>query len=98
MDAQGYKIKKKIVYQDNQSEIRMEQNGKNSCTRNSRHIDIRYYFVAERVKKKEINIKYFPTEIMLADFFTKPLQGALFRKFQDVISGYKPITTLSILH
>ncbi len=26
---------------------------------------------------------------MLADFFTKPLQGSLFRKFQDVIMGHK---------
>jgi hypothetical protein len=26
---------------------------------------------------------------MLADFFTKPLQGNLFREFRDVILGYK---------
>ena len=32
---------------------------------------------------------------MLADFFTKPLQGALFRKFRDVILGYKHINTLT---
>ena len=28
---------------------------------------------------------------MVADFFTKPLQGALFRKFRDMILGYIPI-------
>ena len=27
-------------------------------------------------------------------FFTKPLQGSLFRKFRDVILGYKHITSL----
>ena len=32
---------------------------------------------------------------MLADFFTKPLQGALFNKFRDVIMGYKPISSLT---
>ena len=32
---------------------------------------------------------------MLVDFFTKPLQGALFRKFRDVILGYAHIDTLS---
>ena len=32
---------------------------------------------------------------MLADFFTKPLQGALFRKFRDVILGYKHIDSLA---
>ncbi len=31
---------------------------------------------------------------MLADFFTKPLQGNLFRKFCEVIMGRKHINTL----
>jgi hypothetical protein len=32
---------------------------------------------------------------MLGDFFTKPLQGNLFRKFRDVIPGYHHVDTLS---
>ena len=32
---------------------------------------------------------------MLGDFFTKPLQGALFTKFRDVILGYKHIDSLA---
>jgi hypothetical protein len=31
---------------------------------------------------------------MLADFFTKPLNGSLFRKFRDVILGYKHVSSL----
>ena len=31
---------------------------------------------------------------MLADFFTKPLQGHLFRRFRDVILGYSHVNTL----
>ena len=31
---------------------------------------------------------------MLADFFTKPLQGALFRFFRDIIMGYTSITDI----
>ena len=31
---------------------------------------------------------------MIADFFTKPLQGNLFRTFRDVILGYKHTSTL----
>ena len=31
---------------------------------------------------------------MLSDFLTKPLQGALLRKFRDVILGYTPLATL----
>ena len=41
-----------------------------------------------------IDVVYCPTAKMLADFFTKPLQGSLFRKFRDVILGYKHIDTL----
>jgi hypothetical protein len=32
---------------------------------------------------------------MLADYFTKPLEGALFRKLRDVILGYKHVDSLS---
>jgi hypothetical protein len=41
--------------------------------------------VTDRVGSNEVSIKYCPTSDMLADFFTKPLQGAIFRKFRDVI-------------
>ena len=40
---QGYEVKRKVLYQDNQSAIKMETNGRNSCTGNSRHIDIRFF-------------------------------------------------------
>ena len=88
MDAQGYNIKDKILFQDNQSAIRMEKNGRNSCTGNSRHINIRYFFVHDRVKSGDIQVVYCPTERMVADFFTKLLQGKMFHKFRDTVMGY----------
>ena len=48
----------------------------------------------DRVDKGEIKVEYCPTEQMLADFYTNPLQGSLFRKFRDVIMGYKPLSSL----
>ena len=94
MGQQGYPIKNDTLFEDNQSEIRMLKNGRNSCTGNSRHIHIRYFFLKDRVDKGEIKVEYCPTEQMLADFYTKPLQGSLFRKFRDVIMGYKPLSSL----
>ena len=44
MGAKGYDIKQNILFQDNQSEMKMEKNGRKSCTGNSRHIYIRYFF------------------------------------------------------
>lgn len=71
--AQGYKIKNNIVYQDNQSGIKIDKNGRTSCMGNSRHINLRYFFVTDRVKKKAVDIRYCPTEIILSDFLTKAL-------------------------
>ena len=47
LEKQGYKPTSNVIYQDNQSAMCMEINGRNSCTGNSRHIDIRYFFVKD---------------------------------------------------
>ena len=73
----------------------MEINGCNSCTGNSHHIDIRYFFVKKDCTDKcEINFEYCLTHMMLADFFTKSKQGSLFWHFIDVIMGIQPINVL----
>jgi len=41
--------------------------------------------VTDKIQKGEVKVAYCPTENMLADFFTKPLQGSAFRKMQDII-------------
>jgi hypothetical protein len=92
--AQGYALKENIFYQDNQSTIRFEKNGRKSCVPNSRHIDIRYFFIKDRLGLKDIDIQHCPTEQMLADFYTKPFQGSLFRKIREVILGHKHIDSL----
>ena len=89
MKEKGYEMKHNIVYQDNESAIKMEKNGRKSCTRKSRHIDIRYFFTKDRFDKGEIDIRYTPTDMMLADYFTKPLQGKKFILFRDMIMGKK---------
>ena len=76
-----------IVYQDNESAIRLEKNGRRSCSQRTRHIDIRYFYIKDLVDKGIIIIKYCPTELIIDDFFTKPLQGALFYRMRDVVMG-----------
>ena len=87
MEAQGYSLSKSIFYQDNQSAIRMEKNGKQSCGEKSRHINIRYFFIKDILQRENIEVAYCPTEEMVADFYTKPLQGMKFRKFCEFIMG-----------
>jgi hypothetical protein len=97
MEAQGYPISECFFEQDNESAIKLEKNGRSSCGPKSRHINIRYFFIKDRTKAEGITIRHCPTLQMLADFFTKPLQGALFRKFRDVILGYSHVDTLAEL-
>ena len=48
-------------------------------------------FVKDRIDKGEMRVDYCPTHLMLADLFTKPLMGGIFRKLRSVIMGYTSI-------
>ena len=56
----------------------LAENGKGSSGRWTKHLDIRYFFVTDKIKKGDIKISYCPPHKMIVDFFTKPLQGAQF--------------------
>ena len=50
--------------------ILMETNGKKSCTKRSRHLNIRYFYIKDLIDREEEEVDYCPTENMLADFFS----------------------------
>jgi hypothetical protein len=86
LEGQGYKIKDNIVYQqDNQSAILLEKNGQQSSTKQTLHLNIRYFFVTDRIRAKQLTVEYCPTGDMWADPLIKPLQGAAFVKFRKLI-------------
>ena len=68
LGAQGYFLKENAFAQDNQSTMKLEMNGRRSCGQQSRHIDIRFFFIKDRIDSGNMNIVYCPTEEMLADF------------------------------
>jgi hypothetical protein len=86
LEAQGYDVHENTVYQDNQSTMLLENNGRASSSKRTRHINIRYFFVTDRIKENEMRVEYCPTGEMRGDFFTKPLQGSPYRRFRDDIS------------
>ena len=57
-----------FIYQDNQSAILLEKNGLKSVGKGSRHIKIKYFFITDKVKDKEVKILYCPTDKILAYF------------------------------
>jgi hypothetical protein len=79
LQSQGYSLEDPaIIYQDNKSAIALINKGRSTSER-TRHINIRYFFLKDRIESKEIKIEFLPTECMIADILTKPLQGELFR-------------------
>jgi Reverse transcriptase (RNA-dependent DNA polymerase) len=94
LEAQGYVVTDSIFAQDNKSAILLEKNGRKSCGQKSRHIDIRFFFTKDRIENGNITVEYCPTEQMLADFLTKPLQGTLFKRFKNILMGHVHIRTL----
>jgi hypothetical protein len=87
LEAQGHKIENNVLCQDNKSSILLETNGGGSSGKRTRHIDVRCFFAANRVKSGQIRIEHRPTGIMIADHFTEALQGALFVKLREMIMG-----------
>ena len=84
LQEQGYDTNP-VSCQDNTSAILLEKNGTESASKRSRHIDIRYYWMKDLVEKKMLSVEYCPTDEMVADYPSKPLQGAKFKKFRKMI-------------
>ena len=96
LQGQGFPHATSYFEQDNQSAIRLERNGRASAGPRSRHINIRYFFITDRLDTDNITLCYCQTEHMLADFLSKPLQGHLFRKFRDVLLGLAHVSSLRV--
>ena len=80
LEAQVYGINENILYQDNMSAMLLKKNGNKSSTKNTKHINVRYYFIKDQVETGDVVIEHCLTEEMLGGHFKNPLQGALFRK------------------
>ena len=76
MEAQGYKIEKYILYQDNKSTILLAKNGRMLAGNNSKHIKNRFFLITDKVAQRELEIRHMGTKSMWADVNTKPVMGA----------------------
>ncbi len=86
LQAQGFGLTT-IMYQDNKSAMLLEQNGRSSAGKRSRHLDIRYYFIHDLINKGYVHVEHCATEKMIADYMTKPLHGSKFNYFRRMILG-----------
>ena len=88
--AQGYKMEPVTIYQDNQSCMALVERGRSGAER-TRHIQIRYFWVKERVVIGEVRVEYLRSEDMYVNVLTKPLQGCQFQRERDGLTGWSTV-------
>ena len=74
-----------VIREDNQACIAFSLNP--GVYKMSKHIDVKFHFVRERVASKEIVLEYIDTKDQLADILTKALDGPSFTKLRERIFG-----------
>ena len=79
LEAQGYQKSPARLYQDNQSTITLVNKGR-STSMSTRHINIRYFWLKERIESGEIEVLYKATKEMgPANIATKSTVGNMFQ-------------------
>ena len=48
------------------------------------------FFITDQIEKGNLSVEYCPTDKMIGDFMTKPLQGAKYKYFADQVLGETP--------
>jgi len=84
---QGHAVDPIILFQDNMATMQLLENGKFSSIR-SKHIDRKYFWIKDQIEKRVVTVQYTPTENMLADLFTKPLQGDKFVGLRNAVMNW----------
>jgi len=69
------------MFVDNQSAIKLAQNPQHH--RRSKHIDVRYHSIREKVERGVLKLEYIPSSEQIADILTKPLAKTLFTNLRD---------------
>jgi len=83
----------KDLYTDSNSAIELAKHA--SKHNRTKHIDIQYHFIREKVKSNDINLLYIPTTKQLANSLTKPVDQRELSVFKDQIGlqQLKVVTT-----
>jgi hypothetical protein len=60
IEGQGYNIEASILNQDNLSSILLKKNGRASSSKRTKHINVWYFFIKDRIASGELTVKCWP--------------------------------------
>ena len=75
-----------VIHEDNAACVQMSKNPVNHSK--TKHIDLHYHFVRERVESGEVRLDWLSTEKMIADILTKAVIPKTFIALRDALFGY----------
>ena len=90
----GHPQRPVVFYVDNQAVISLMLKSDFNFQTKSKHIRVRYDFLKEQVRNNVVVFRYIPTELQLAEIFTKPIIGERFFYFRDCLLGRTPTKPL----
>lgn len=76
-----------VLHIDNQSAIRLAKNPE--FHQRTKHIEVKYHFIREKVASQEISLKFVPTENQKADIFTKAVPRERFYYLCNILGLQK---------
>nr|GEZ85436.1 retrovirus-related Pol polyprotein from transposon TNT 1-94 [Tanacetum cinerariifolium] len=79
------------IFYDNTSAISISDNP--VLHSRTKHIDIKYHFIRDHILKDDIKLYFVPTDLQLADIFTKPLAEPSFTR---LVAELDAIATLGL--
>ena len=65
----------------------LDKNGGMSSSKRTKHINIRYYFIKDQIDKEEVDVIHCPPDVLVMDYFIKPMQGSMFIRLRGTIIG-----------
>jgi len=56
-EKQDFTLDGNIIFHDNASSMKLEQNGHASMSKRTQHFNIRYFYITDLIQRKECEIK-----------------------------------------
>jgi hypothetical protein len=84
-----HQVEPTIIYEDNTAAIALANAALGQWHPRTRHVDVRYKFVKERVRSHEVELVYVKTNDQIADILTKNLGTTQFRALTSRLLGHQ---------